>query len=207
MRLALVLGIAALVFGSAASAGAAGNPDVELALVVQPHTPHGCGGTYSDCSTMQYRLAETGSYDVLVVAYNYDGLRAVRYALDYSGVADATFGSFNSCTYTQISGARAAGLFGVSQAWSACQAPAAPGEGVVIGWLELWGGAGRIDIVPDTGTSSVQAIDCSFAMDAVFNVHPAFVGGAAAADGDTSPCGQILANEETTWGGVKTLYR
>jgi hypothetical protein len=207
MKFTLVLGMAALVLCAAAPAGAGSNPDIELALVVQPHAPRACGAVYGDCSEMQYRLDETGSYDVIVVAYNYTGLTGLQYGLDYSGVEGATFGSFNSCTTADIHTSSVPGLYAVAQVWGACQTPPGEGAGVMVGWLELWGGAGRIDIVPDPEAGGIVAVDCGFASDAVLITHPAFVGGAEALAGDTTPCGTPLANEEVTWGGVKNLYR
>jgi hypothetical protein len=208
MKFALVLGIAALVMAGAAGAGATGgNPGMEMALVVQPHAARPCGAVYGDCSEMQYRLAEGGSCDVIVVAYNFTGMTGIQYGLDYSGVSGATFGTFHSCSTAQIRTSDAAGLYSVAQAWSTCQAPPQSGAGVMVGWMELWGGSGRIDIVPDPAAGGVVSVDCDMIVGAVAGTHPGFIGGAEALSGDTSPCGQILAAEETTWSGVKTLYR
>ena len=77
----------------------------------------------------------------------------------------------------------------------------------MVGWVELWGGSGRIDLVPDPAAGGVVDTDCSMVLGAVAATHPAFIGGAEARSGDTSPCGQILAAQEETWGGVKNLYR
>lgn len=208
MKFALVLGITALAMAGAAGAWASGgNPYMEMALVVQPHAARPCGAVFDDCTQMQYRLSGGGSCDVLVVAYNFTGLTGVQYGLDYSGVSGAVFGSFQSCSTAQIQTTDTPGLYALAQAWSTCQAPPQSGAGVTLGWLELWGGSGRIDIVPDPTAGGVVSVDCSQVISAVTTTHPGFIGGAEALSGDTSPCGQILAAEEHTWGGVKSLYR
>ena len=207
MRIVWVLGLVAIAVGVGTAAFAGGNPAMQLALVVQPHQQRSCGATYTDCTAMQYRYDGGGSFDVMVVAYNFTGLTGVSYALDYSGVDGASFGSFQNCADLELHSTEP-GLYASSQAWSTCQAPPTGGAGVVLGWLELWGdGTGRIDLVANPGEGGILAVDCAFQRDVISATHPAFVGGALARQGDTSPCGEILADQSSTWGGVKSLYR
>jgi hypothetical protein len=198
--LAVLLMLPVAVFGGQ-------NPDAEVALDCRAHDrTRACGGIYSSCTDVQYEYSGTGDYDIIVVLYGFEGVTAVEYTLDYSGLADAEFGGYTSCSSLDIEEPEP-GYFTVAHAWTTCQSPPSPGGGITVGWIRLYGGAGEVDVVPSRTSGYLRVLDCDFELDPILIGHAGFVGGAYPGQGYVAPCGEATAVEGKTWGGVKSLYR
>jgi hypothetical protein len=90
---------------------------------------------------------------------------------------------------------------GVPQVWIGCRSE----DRAIPGWAWITEpDSGMVCVVVHDLTYEIKVLDCSDGVD-----EPAddpFCAGIAGAEGD-NPCGYPAANEESTWGSIKSLFR
>ena len=183
--------------GAGPSSSQAGmNPDAKLALDLQARSAkRHCAPTYPSLDAVQGTYDGSGYIDAIVVLYDYVGVTGVQYGLDFSSLAGWYFTGFVTCSDLDFQEQDSGTLY-VEQVWASCQRvdDLPDGDTVLgLGWLMVYGGEGEIRIVPSRMGANMTS-DCFFDTDVIQSAESGFVGG-------------YMANESTTWGKVKALYR
>jgi len=212
-KLIAITVLAAAVAGVAGQAFAGTNPLINLALDVQAKAKTRSSGScvgmpvYSSCSSIVQEAAATGEKDVIICLYNFVGLTAAEFAIDWTpDYSYVSFGSFTKCSTLDVT-VIGPGRISTQLAWSSCQVPGSGGI-LVAGWFRAIGLAGgsRFE-VGATDQGNLATRDCAFATDLFHTVHGGRIA-RPAGPADLAPCVQgPTAVENTTWSGVKALYR
>ena len=195
------VGLAAEGVWQRAEAGA--NEGVKLAIHVKSH-PTSCASGYpsfTHCSQIAFTYDGGGDVDVLPVFFELREYYVVEFGLDWPW-------TWGSISWVRCKGDIAVGTIarpgeGTAIDWTTCQSgwSVAPG----FGWLSV-SGSGVVRAVPNPATGDYGVVDCT-PDDPVYDYpfgepYGAGVGGAAGDD----PC-QIKGGSESSWGGIKSMFR
>jgi len=203
----------ALTFGIVGHALAGTNGNVELAIDMQAKSKtRSCAtmaSSYTSCSVINRSLtvaAGAGNTDVIPVVYNFQGITAVGFGLDWGSSSILYAPTWTKCSDLEIT------TVGTSHAsfelsWGTCQSSAGGTAGKACGFIRFttYGVPGTVVIGP-SASGSFNTVDCAFQPDGLHTVHNGYLNGATATDLDPCTLGPT-ATEATTWSGVKALYR
>jgi hypothetical protein len=213
-----ILGAVALSFVNEALADQ--NPMAQLAIDMQIPPTKGsrsCTPTYASCSAIQ-QVRPTGGggasarYHAIVVLYRISalGVRGAEYGLCYEGYG---YG-FTNCADFIIGGTDPlhTGHMDVAQTYGAPKLGPNPDPGtggLTLGWLDLYAsGPVRICFCNTELHGWPSVLGANFLTDLVHTMHCGFGQGALPGPADLDPCAiGPTATENTTWSGVKALYR
>jgi hypothetical protein len=197
MKKVLVVAVA-LIFVLSALAMAGNNPDAKCAVHVKTHNAK------QSCASLP---VITGCQDIVTTypGYSFDAFPVFFDLVEYLGLEYAMCwpaewiysAAFTSCSDLIIGGILWSGD-GVSQTWTACQ----PGPVAMPGWAWLYaGGPGIVCICPHPASGQILVLDCQEGLDEpVCN----FCAGVYGYIGD-DPCWPT-ATEQSTWGGIKSMF-
>jgi hypothetical protein len=203
---ATMIGVMALGLASDAMAGA--NPQPLLAIDAQArNAKRACAGqAYASCSAINQVSPAAGYLDAIVVLYDYNEVTGVEYGLRWDA---PYFTAWKDCADLYVFTDTGPNSCDVSQVYTSCHLPSAPGVGVMMGWLQIYGTApNRVDFTPTSFPTDPSMTDCAFQVDYIHTLHSGFFAGATPGSGDLAPC-EVgpTATQSTTWGQLKDLYR
>jgi hypothetical protein len=197
MKKVLVI-TAALVLALSAYAWAGANPDAKVAVHVIPHGSRSCTKSFpviATCADIIY-TEPTPDADAFPVFFDLVEYQGLEYGMTWPGMYSTVF---TSCSDLTIGGIVFSGD-GISHAWTLCQ----PGPVAIPGWGWIYD-YGVVCVVPSPeNEEGVIAIgDCTPEPDVPVCNFCAGIGGY---DGD-DPCQGPSANESSTWGGIKGMFK
>lgn len=214
MKKVLALSIAAVMtVGIASHAFAAANPNIQLALDMQAksktRTCTTLASVYSSCSVINPSSAVgagVGTLDVIPVVYNFSGITAVEFGLDWATTSYLYSPIWTKCSDLEITRVGTTD-FSTQLVWNTCLSSAGGTSGKATGFVRLSVVAGpQAIMIKPADSGSMQSVDCQFLADPIHTAHHGGQGGAVVPG--LAPC--VLgptATEQTTWSGVKALYR
>ena len=215
MKKVLVLAIA-LTFALSAYAFAGANIHAKVAVHIKAH-PTSCTKSYpviTSCSGIVFTWAAQGDFDAMPVFYDLMGFTLLETGLAWPEAAWGSASwvrckgdvSVGSILHTAAPANPAETLLqtnGVAIGWSACNALAFMNPGFC--WLFATG-PGMIIPVPNPVTGDFGFVDCAPEpgpyYDRPFCVSGAGIGGMVGDD----PC-RPTANEPSTWGEIKSIFK
>jgi hypothetical protein len=180
------------------------NSDHKLAIHLKAH-PTSCGSgfpSFASCSAITTTYPGCGDVDVVPVFFDLVEVTAVELALEWPR-------EWGSMSWVRCKGDIDVGGIvrsgdGTAIAWTACERAwsIAPG----FGWLTAYT-PGVVRAVPHPSTGDYGVVDCGRMPDQVYD-YPKWepgVAGVCGATGD-NPC-VPKGGAETTWGGIKSIFR
>jgi len=205
-RKALLAGLAFMVVAVALACVSYGgsNDRLKIGIHVKSH-PTSCASgipVFNSCHEIVSTYAGCGDVDVLPVFFDLSEFTVTEFALSWPE-------EWGTMTWVRCKGTIDVGTIsrsgdGTAVAWSTCQSTWSVVPG--FGWLDA-GTAGLVRIVPNTATGDYGVVDCESGTEPgydypVFDPAPAGVCGATGGD----PC-VPEGGAESTWGGIKAMYR
>jgi hypothetical protein len=192
-----------LVVGLSRPAEAGSNEGHKLAIHVKSH-PTSCSSgfpNFSSCAQIVFAYAGGGEVDVIPVFFELREYLALEFGLDWPW-------TWGSLSWVRCKGDISIGTIvrpgdGTAVDWTTCQTgwSVAPG----FGWLTA-SGSGVVRAVRNPATGDYGVIDCTEdtpVYDYPFgDPYSAGIGGAAGDD----PC-QMKGGSESSWGGIKSMFR
>lgn len=179
---------------------AGANPTAKVAVHVLEHASRSCTKSFPSITKCQDIVYSTDSTDVdcFPVFFDLNEYQGFDYGLNWPGTYSCAFTSCSDLTIGDIVNPGD----GLSHAWYSCQS----GDIAVTGWAWISEPDSALVCIVDHPTAfDVNIGDCSGRID-----HPAenpYCAGIAGAEGDQPDCGGPVANEQSTWGTVKSLFR
>ena len=201
--LALAILVLAFAVGTATDcAFAGGNPGCKIAIHLKAH-PTSCTKSYpafANCDAINETWVPTGDVDAMPVFYNLASYVVHEFGLTWPA-------EWGSTSWVRCKGDIAVGgiLYpgdGTAIAWTSCQV----GWGLATGaaWLTATG-PGYVTPIANPATNQIDVVDCDPAgpyQDFPFCLNRGGVGGFIGDD----PC-LPTANEPSTWGQIKSMFR
>ena len=180
-----------------ASAFAGANMEAKVCVHVEIHASRTCTKSFpaiTGCADI-ISTEPTPDIDAFPVFYDLVEYQGFDYGMTWPGMYSC---AFNSCSDLAIGTILWPGD-GVSHAWYVCQ----PGPIAVPGWGWIFDyGMVCVVIHPTAGGPNVG--DCTGNIDHVCAGCCAGIGGSYIGD---DPCGNFTGAEQSTWGGIKTIFK
>ncbi len=193
MKKVLVLAVAlTLVLSASAFAGA--NPEAKVAVHVLNHASRSCSKNFPSISGCQDIITtnEGINVDFFPVWFDLTEYQGFEYGVMWEGP---------SCMFTSCSDLTIGDILypgdGISHAWTSCQ----PGPVGIpgFGWIYSYG---MVMIVPHPESGELVVGDCASIVDPPICIFAAGTNGMLGDD----PCAPT-ANEESTWGSIKSMFK
>lgn len=194
MKRLCVTAVLLLVLCPPACAVAGANDNAVVAVHVLPHGSGGCSRVdeerLSDVCDVSFN--EAGSHvDVFPVFFEMVEYQVLDFGLTWPGTYSAVW---TGCSDIDVGEIVWPGDC-VSQVWRSCQS----GPIAIPGFAEIYD-SGEICVIPHSQYGGIMIMDCPGEEDVPRSVYCAGIGGHVVQD----PC---FGDAETTWGGIKSLFK
>jgi hypothetical protein len=216
-RSLIVSSIMAAAFATVAGAGENSAAKI-LAHIGNPTTKNVCTQAPVNCRDAVVSAAPGSFYNVYICVGNHSdsvGVAGVQFGIDYNGALGQGVDVFSWAFCADLEFATP-GWPGANSGNMLTWIPDGPsincqyGPGATVAGYFYLGvyTPDRLSIIPRPVDGQAKVADCNAFEDDITNVLPSPLGYADFGTGDGyNPCDNIVAVEQTTWSGVKSLFR
>ena len=196
-KLVLVVAVCVLAVSTAAMGGM--NYEAAVTVHVMEHASRSCTKGFPSIVLCEDIVTtyEGHDADCFPVFYWLTECQGLEYGLNWPGTYSCVFTSCSDFTIGDIVNAGD----GISHAWSECK----EGWRSIPGWAWIYEpGEAEICVVEHPEAGGINIGDCHEGMDQP--EYDPFCAGIGGAEGE-DPCQGGMANQQPTWGGIKSLFQ